>query len=397
MAQAVVSPRIRGFICTTAHPDGCARNVEAQIAVALKSRRTVAQPCRALVVGSSTGYGLASRIAATGLYDADTVGVFYEREGDGAKTGTPGYYNTAAFQRYAGKAGRLSLNFNGDAFSSEIKDQVVSRIKETMGQVDVVIYSLASPRRIDPRTGEEYRSALKPIGASYIGKTIDLNREVITEVTLEPATEDEIRSTVAVMGGDDLQLWTQKLLEENALAEGARVVPFSYIGPRLTWAMYRSGTMGRAKEDLEHTTTRLNTLLRDRIGGRAIVSINKAVITQASTAIPAMPLYISLVYRLMREQGTHEDPIHQMVRLFTDHIGPGATPTVDDEGRIRLDDLEMHPSIQQAIERQWGEATTENFRAISDYDAFKRGFRQLFGFEADGIDYEKPVEVETSL
>ena len=397
MSEMVIAPRIRGFICTTAHPAGCANNIADQIAVAKAGRTEVPRRYRVLVVGSSTGYGLASRIAATWLYDADTVGVFYERASEDGKTATPGFYNTAAFHRQALAAGRISINFNGDAFSTEIKAAAIAAIKEKLGQVDVVIYSLASPRRTDPVTGVVYKSALKPIGQTYTGKTIDLNKEVITEVVMEPATEEDIDGTVGVMGGDDLRLWVEALAAADALAPGVRVVPFSYIGPTLTWPMYRSGTIGKAKEHLESTTRQLDEALRATHGGMAHVSINKAVITQASSAIPVVPLYISLLYRIMRERGLHEDPIHQMVRLFTQHIGPGRLPLLDTEQRIRLDDREMEASIQAEIHALWGTVTTDNFRDLSDYDAFKRGFRQLFGFEVDGITYEQPVEIKASV
>lgn len=397
MAQMLISPRIRGFICTTAHPTGCARNVENQIGVALSRRGALPERYRVLVIGASTGYGLAARIAALGLYNADTIGVFYERLPEDGKTATPGFYNTAALHEQARRMGRISLNFNGDAFSPEIKDSVIAMIREQVGQVDVVIYSLASPRRADPLTGEVYKSALRPVGETYTGKTIDLNKEVITEVVMEPATEEEIRGTIGVMGGDDLSLWIHALLSADALAEGAHVVPFSYIGPTLTWPMYRNGTMGKAKEHLETTAKMLNRDLKSAVNGMAHVSINKGVITQASSAIPVMPLYISLLYRIMRERGIHEDPIHQMVRLFTEHIGPGATPRLDDASRIRLDDRELDSAIQSEIIRVWDQVNTDNFRKLSDYDAFKRGFRQLFGFEVDGIDYSVAVDIDASI
>ncbi len=332
MAMAVVKPRIRGFICTTAHPTGCASNVNTQIRIARVARtaRTAGQdgagPLRVLVIGSSTGYGLAARIAAATMYGADTVGVFFEREGSGTKSGTPGFYNTAAFHKYALENGLGSININGDAFSHEIKRQTLEHIESSLGQVDVVIYSLASPRRTDPDTGETYQSELRPIGETYVGKTIDLNREIIDEVTVEPASDDGIRGTVGVMGGDDLALWSQALLDAGLLADGARIIPFSYIGPALTWAIYRSGTIGSAKEHLEQTTKTIHETIQSTVGGSARVSVNKGVITQASAAIPVVPLYISLLYRIMRERSLHEDPIHQMVRLFSDHIGPGATP-----------------------------------------------------------------------
>ncbi len=397
MAMTIVKPRIRGFLCTTSHPAGCDSNVRTQIEVARTMRQDSAGPLRVLVIGSSTGYGLAARIAAGAMYGADTVGVFFEREGSGTKCGTPGFYNTAAFHRYATENGLVSININGDAFSHEVKRRTLDHIKARMGQVDVVIYSLASPRRTDPDTGETYQSVLKPIGESYVGKTIDLNREIISEIAVEPASDDGIRGTLGVMGGDDLQLWCQALLDAGLLADGARMVPFSYIGPALTWAIYRSGTIGRAKEHLELATKTIHERLQSSVGGSAWVSVNKGVITQASAAIPVVPLYISLLYRIMRERKLHEDPIHQMVRLFKDHIGPGVTPSVDGEDRIRLDDLELEESIQAEIETVWPKIKTENFRVLTDYDAYKRGFRQLFGFEVDGVAYDEPVELEAEI
>lgn len=410
MAMAVVKPRIRGFICTTAHPAGCASNVNTQIQIARAARADQghqtdrkdargngAGPLRVLVIGASTGYGLAARIAAGAMYGAGTVGVFFEREGSGAKSGTPGFYNTAAFHRYARENGLVSVNINGDAFSHEVKRQTLESIKNRLDQVDVVIYSLASPRRTDPDTGETYQAELRPIGEIYDGKSIDLNREIINEVSVEPATEAGIRGTVGVMGGDDLHLWSQALLDAGLLADGARVIPFSYIGPALTWAIYRSGTIGRAKEHLEETTKKVNSQLASAVGGEALVSVNKAVITQASAAIPVVPLYISLLYRIMRERSLHEDPIHQMVRLFRDHIGPGRTPAVDEEQRIRLDDLELGEPVQREIESVWPTITTENFRDLTDYDTYKRGFRQLFGFEVDGVAYDDPVELDEEI
>ena len=397
MAQAVIAPRIRGFICTTAHPGGCARNVERMISVAREARSTIPDRYRVLVIGASQGYGLAARVAATWLHDADTIGVFFDRPGENTKTGTPGYYNTAACHRHAQQAGRISININGNAFSDEIKDDTIARLKDAVGQVDLVIHSLAAPRRTDPKTGEVYQSDLKTIGAPYTGKSIDLNREVITEVIIDPATDDEIYSTSRVMGGDDVRLWADALLKADALAEGADIVSFSYIGSELTWPIYRTGTIGKAKEDLEQATTEIDALLQSRIGGHAYVSVNKAVVTQASSAIPVVPLYISLLYRIMKERGIHEEPIHQMVRLFQEHIGPGQQPVLDDERRIRLDNCELEPSIQAELSRLWGQVTTENFRNLSDYDGFKREFRQLFGFEIDGVNYNEPVEIEAEI
>ena len=397
MAMSIVKPRIRGFICTTAHPGGCDSNVQAQIDVARAVRKKRAGRLRVLVIGSSTGYGLAARIAAAAMYGADTAGVFYEREGNGTKVGTPGYYNTASFHKYALENGLVSININGDAFSHEVKQRTLTLIKEQMGQVDVVIYSLASPRRTDPDTGETYQSALKPIGETYVGKTIDLTQETINEVTVEPALDDSIQGTVNVMGGDDLKLWSQALLDNGLLADSARIIPFSYIGPGLTWPIYRNGTIGRAKEHLEQATKVIQERLRSTIAGSAWVSVNKAVITQASAAIPVVPLYISLLYRIMRERGLHEEPIQQMVRLYNDHIGPGERPQVDGEGRIRLDNLELDESIQAEVELVWPKITTANFRSLTDYDMYKKGFRQLFGFEVDGVVYEEPVELEAEI
>jgi enoyl-[acyl-carrier protein] reductase/trans-2-enoyl-CoA reductase (NAD+) len=397
MALTIVSPRIRGFICTTAHPVGCARNVERQIAVARSRQGNRPKRYRVLVLGASTGYGLAARVAATWLYGAETLGVCYERPGEDTKTGTAGYYNVVAFQRLAKQDGCLAMTLNGDAFSAAVKEQTITRLKTTMSEVDVVIYSLAAPRRIDPHTGAVYNSTLKPIGAPYTSKTINLNHDSVIEQTLPSATEDEILGTIGVMGGDDLRLWIEALLEQHALAEGARIVSFSYLGPEVTWPIYRSGTIGKAKEDLERTTTELDQVLQSRIGGHAWVSMNKGVITQASAAIPCVPLYLSLLYRIMKEKGIHEEPIQQMLRLFQDHIGPQQTPTVDDERRIRLDNYELASEIQAEVKRRWELVNTDNLKELSDYDGVKRDFRQLFGFEVEGVLYNQPVEVEASL
>jgi len=397
MALTVVSPRIRGFICTTAHPVGCARNVEQQREVACSHQSDMPERYRVLVIGASTGYGLAARIAATWLYGAESLGIFYERPGEGIKTGTPGYYNTAAFQRLTKRDGYKSLNINGDAFSVAVKEEVIARLKAEMRQVNVVIYSLAAPRRTDPRTGVVYNSALKPIGAPYTSKTINLNNDTVIEMTLPPATDEEVTGTTAVMGGDDLRLWVEALLEAQALAEGACVVAFSYIGPEVTWPIYRSGTIGKAKKDLERTTSQINQLLQTRISGHAWVSVNKGVITQASAAIPSVPLYLSVLYRVMQEKGVHEEPIHQMVRLFLDHIGPRQTPTLDSEGRIRLDNHELTPDIQAEVRRRWELVNTDNLRELSDYESVKLDFRQLFGFAVEGVRYDEPVEVEAFL
>jgi enoyl-[acyl-carrier protein] reductase/trans-2-enoyl-CoA reductase (NAD+) len=400
MSETVVAPRIRGFICTTAHPTGCARNVEQMVEVARNAKGNSPspdKPYRVLVLGASTGYGLAGRIAATVLYNAQTLGVFFEKPGEGTKTASPGWYNTSAFDTWAKANGHTALHINGDAFSDPVRQQVGDAIATEMGQVDCVIYSLAAPRRTEPQTGEVYSSVLKPIGETFHGKTIDLNKEIVTEIQIDPATDAEVQGTVRVMGGDDLRLWTQFLLERNLLASGAVVVPLSYIGPEVTHGIYRSGTIGRAKEDLEQTTRELDAQLQIGLGGRALVSVNKAVVTQASAAIPVVPLYYSALTKVLKDGGKHEEPIHQMVRLFQTQIGPGQTPQLDAESRIRMDDWEMDEQVQAEVSHRWGQINTENLLEMTDYAGYKRGFRQLFGFEVDGIEYEAPVEVEAPL
>lgn len=397
MAQTVVTPRIRGFICTTAHPAGCAANVARQIAVAEAERpASVPNAYRVLVLGASTGYGLAGRIAAAALYDAATIGVFFERNGSETKTGSPGYYNTTAFDAYAKAKGLVARHVNGDAFSDAIKEETIAAIKESVGQVDLVLYSLAAPRRTDPKTGEVYSSVLKPIGQPYVGKTMDLTKEEVTEIEVAPASEEEIASTTKVMGGDDLELWVEALLGAGVLADGAAVVPLSYIGPEITYPIYRSGTIGRAKEHIEAATERLNGRLESAIGGRAVISVNKAVVTQASAAIPTVPLYYSVLAPILEARGWQEEPIHQMVRFFTTQLGPGQSPTLDDAGRIRLDDWEMAPEVQAEVMSSWPQLTTETLPTLADFPTYKREFRQLFGFEVPGVDYAAPVEVEAA-
>lgn len=398
MAETVVTPRIRGFICTTAHPAGCAKNVERQAEVAKAARpASVPERYRVLVIGASTGYGLAGRIAATMLYGAETLGIFFERNGEATKTGSPGYYNTAAFDALAKANGVPAYHINGDAFSKEIKDAAIAQIRETMGQVDVVIYSLAAPRRTDPVTGEVYSSVLKPIGEPYVGKTIDLTKEEVIPVEIAPASSEEVEGSIHVMGGEDLKLWTEALLEAGVLAQGAYIIPLSYIGPEVTYPIYRSGTIGKAKEHIEGVTRELDSLLQTQIGGRALISVNKAVVTQASAAIPTIPLYFSVLTNILQAKGTEEEPIHQMTRLFTDQIGPGQTPTLDSEDRIRLDDREMAPDVQAEVVRRWPQLTTESLPELANFEDYKRGFRQLFGFEVDGVDYDAPVEVVGEL
>lgn len=398
MSLEVIAPRIRGFICTTSHPAGCAASVKEQIAVATAAKpEGEPQGGTALIVGASTGYGLASRIAAAFGHGMRTYGVFFEKAPSGNKTGTAGWYNSAAFHAEAAAAGLPTSSINGDAFSDDVKRQVVEQLKADGVQLDLVVYSLASPVRTLPETGETVRSVLKPVGEAFTAKTIDLNREEVTTASIEPADDAEIAATTTVMGGDDLRRWVDLLLAEGVLAPNARVVAYSYVGPRVTWPIYRSGTIGHAKQHLEDTTRELDQQLQEAIGGRAWVAVNKAVVTQASAAIPVVPLYVSLLYRIMKERGLHERPIEQMVRLFNDHLVAPRTPVVDDENRIRMDDWELRPDIQAEVDRRWELVTTENLAELSDFTAFKSEFRRLFGFEVEGIDYQEPVETDVPL
>ena len=380
----IVAPKIRGFICTTAHPDGCAKHVAEQIAI-VKNRGPIANgPKKVLVIGSSTGYGLSSRIAAAFGSNASTIGVFFEKPGDADRTGTAGWYNSAAFEQEAAAAGLYARSFNGDAFSDEIKAEVIAAIKEDLGQVDCVIYSLASPRRTHPKTGETFRSVLKPIGLSYTNKNLNTTNGVVDEVTIPPAEGDDVAHTIAVMGGEDWEMWLDALLAENLIAPGTQTYAYSYIGPELTWPIYKNGTIGKAKEDLERVQRALDAKLAT-LGGKAWVSVNKALVTQASSAIPVVPLYISLLYKVMKEQGTHEDCIEQMDRLFRDRL---TDPQPDEFGRIRLDDWEMDPKVQEPVIANWQKVTTENLTELADLDGYQSSFLRLFGFGLDGVDYD---------
>ena len=397
MALQVVKPRIRGFICTNAHSVGCHQNVQNQVNYIKETAATKQNGLNVLVVGASTGYGLASRIALTWAYAAKSIGIFYERPASSKRTATAGYYNSAAFHQLAAQEGLFADSINGDAFSDEIKREAIDRIKGSMGVVDMVVYSIAAPRRIHPRTGAEHNSVLKPIGQSYTSRTIDLNREVVTDVTLEEATKQEITDTVAVMGGEDLEFWVDALLAEDLLAQGATVVTYSYIGPELTWAIYRDGTIGKAKEDLETSVNTLDKKLANQLGGNVYLSVNKAIVSQASMAIPVVPLYMSILNQIMDAKGTNEDPIAQMGRLFTEHLGPDLSPTLDAERRIRLDDRELRADVTAEIIERWGPINTDNFREISDYEGLQHSFRNLFGFEVDGVDYDEAIEIEADL
>jgi enoyl-[acyl-carrier protein] reductase / trans-2-enoyl-CoA reductase (NAD+) len=398
MPQQVIKRRSRGFICVNAHPEGCRLNVEQQIAVARKIPAAGANaPRNVLVIGASTGYGLASRIAAAWGYRARTLGVFFERPPEGEKTATAGYYNTAALAERASRDGLHAAHINGDAFSDECKRRTLEIIRREMAPLDLVIYSLASPKRTHPRTGIAHSSALKPIGRDFSSRTVELDSEKVVDVTLMPANENEIADTIAVMGGEDWALWIEALAAENLLAQGARTLAYSYIGPQLTWPIYRDGTIGRAKQDLERTSRALTQMLAAKLGGSAAISVNKAVVTQASAAIPVVPLYLSLLAKVMRAKGIDEDPIAQACRLFTDYLATSQPHATDEVGRIRLDDREMREDVQSEVMKLFPRVTTENLRELADFAGFQREFRNLFGFEVPGVDYEKPYETNLPL
>jgi enoyl-[acyl-carrier protein] reductase/trans-2-enoyl-CoA reductase (NAD+) len=391
----VVTPKVRGFICTTAHPVGCAKHVAEQIAV-VKNRGPIANgPKKVLVIGSSTGYGLSSRIAAAFGSGAATIGVFFEKPAETDKCGTAGWYNSAAFENEARAAGLYARSFNGDAFSDAMKAEVIAAVKSDLGQVDCVVYSLASPRRTDPKTGEVYKSVLKPIGQSYTNRNLNTSTGVVDEITIQPAEGDDVAQTVAVMGGEDWQMWIDALLAEGLLAKGVQTVAYSYIGPEITWPIYKNGTIGRAKEDLERVQRELDTKLKP-LDGKAWVSVNKALVTQASSAIPVVPLYISLLYKVMKAEGTHEDCIEQMDRLFRDRLYNG-NPQPDEAGRIRIDDWEMAPAVQKLVDQRWTEVNTDNLREIADFDGYQAGFLKLFGFGLNGVDYTADVDTAVKV
>jgi len=378
-----------------AHPEGCRRNVERWVA-GVKGKVSAGQnvPKNVLVIGASTGYGLASRVAAAWGYGAKTLGVFFERPPEGDKTATAGHYNTVAFHSMAKRDGLFAASVNGDAFSDEIKRATANTIRKEMAPVDLVIYSLASPKRTDPRTGRVHNSVLKPVGQTFTNRTIELDSEKVISVTLQPASEEEIADTVAVMGGDDWRRWMTMLLEEKLLAPGARTLAYSYIGPEITWPIYRDGTIGQAKKDLERAAKDLDAALAKQLGGNAWVSVNKAVVTQASAAIPVVPLYLSLLPIAMKKKNLDEGPLEQMRRLFTDFLCTGHAPKLDEARRLRLDDREMRSDVQAEVAALWPQVTTENLRTVSDFAGFQREFRGLFGFEVEGVDYDQPTETD---
>lgn len=384
----IIEPRMRGFICLTSQPKGCEQNVKNQIAY-IKSKGPIDGAKKVLVIGASTGFGLSSRITSAFGSDAATIGVFFEKPAADGKTASPGWYNSAAFEKEAHKAGLYAKSVNGDAFSNEIKEQTLDLIKKDLGQIDLVIYSLASPVRLHPVTGVLHRSVLKPIGNKYVNKTVDFHSGKVSEISIEPCSGDDIENTVAVMGGEDWAMWMKALQDADLLAKGAMTVAYSYIGPSLTEPVYRKGTIGRAKDHLEATAFEITNSLKS-ISGKAYVSVNKALVTQASSAIPVIPLYISLLYKIMKAEGIHEGTIEQMQRLYKERLynSSGAIP-VDDKGRIRIDDLEMRDDVQEKIDKLWAIATTESLPEIGDLEGYRSDFHHLFGFGYEGVNYDE--------
>lgn len=390
-----IQPKIRGFICTAAHPEGCFKAVQEQVEYVKAKKNFITGPKNVLVIGASTGYGLASRIVATFGAQARTLGVAYERPAEGKRTASPGWYNTAAFERLAQEAGYFAVSINGDAFSHEIKQQTIAALKN-MGPVDLVIYSLAAPRRVHPDTGEVFNSVLKPIGHPYRNKTLDPLTGVVKAIEIEPATSAEIAATEMVMGGEDWAMWIDQLMMAGLLAKNAITLAYSYIGPELTHPIYKDGTIGVAKQHLHKTARALSQRL-SAIEGRALISVNKALVTQASSAIPVVPLYISLLYKVMKGQGTHEGCIQQADRLFRERVYSGHAPQVDSQGYIRLDDLEMAPAVQAAVAKLWADVNTENVKTLADLEGYQADFYHLFGFDFPGIDYEADCNPEVPI
>ena len=381
---------MRGFICLTAHPKGCEQSVKNQIEY-VKSKGTIDGAKKVLVIGASTGFGLASRITSAFGSNAATLGVFFEKPATEGKTATPGWYNSAAFENEAHKAGLYAKSINGDAFSNEVKQEAIDIIKADLGQIDLIIYSLASPVRLDPATGILHRSVLKPIGQTFTNKTVDFHTGKVSDISIESCNEDDIANTVKVMGGEDWTLWIEALKKENLLAQGATTIAYSYIGPEVTEPVYRKGTIGRPKDHLEATAFTITDTLKD-LNGKAYVSVNKALVTQASSAIPVIPLYISLLYKVMKNEGLHEGCIEQIQRLYQQRLYTGNEVPTDDKGRIRIDDWEMRDDIQAQVSKLWAEATTENLENIGDLEGYRKDFYNLFGFGFDKVDYKAETD-----
>ena len=390
----IIKPRVRGFMCITSHPIGCEANVKSQIDF-VKSQSAIESPKRVLVIGSSTGYGLAARITAAFGGGASTLGIFFEKPGTERKSGTAGWYNSAAFHKFAEQDGLYAKSLNGDAFSDDVKERTIATIKEDLGQIDLVIYSLAAPRRQHPKTGEVFNSTLKPVGKDITMQGVNTDKEEIQEFSLEAANAQEIADTVAVMGGEDWAMWMDALGTAGVLAEGAKTTAFTYIGEKMTWDLYWDGTIGMAKKDLD---TRVLSI-REKLavtGGDARVSVLKAVVTQASSAIPVMPLYLAILFKEMKLEGTHEGCIEQLYRLFTECLY-NDSPRTDEEGRLRVDELEMLPEVQDRVAAVWAQITTENLAELTDFAGYKHEFLRLFGFQMEGVDYDAEVNPEVAI
>ena len=391
----IIKPRVRGFMCITTHPTGCDANINKQIEY-VKSNGTIDNgPKSVLVIGASTGYGLASRITAAFGSGAATLGIFYEKEGTDKRSGSAGWYNSAAFHKYADAEGLYAKSINGDAFSEEIKQKTIEAIKHEMDQIDLVIYSLAAPKRLHPVTGETHNSTLKPIGQDIIMRGINTDKEVIQEISVEAASDEEISNTVAVMGGEDWQMWIDALKHADVLAPGAKTTAYTYLGAEVTWDIYWNGTIGQAKKDLDTKAAAINISMSD-LEGEGRVSVLKAVVTQASSAIPVMPLYLSILFKVMKEQGTHEGCIEQIDLLFRESLY-GESPRLDEDGRWRADYKELVPEVQQAVAALWEKVESDNIRELTDFVGYKQEFLQLFGFEVPGIDYETEVNPEVPI
>lgn len=387
----IVKPKIRGFICTTAHPDGCREIVKSQIDY-VKGKGKINGPKKVLVIGASMGYGLASRISAAYGCGAATIGVIFDKQGSGSKTASAGWYNTAAFEKYAHEDGLYAKTINGDAFSREIKDETIALIKKDLGKVDMIVYSLAAPRRTTS-DGTVYSSVLKTTGGEFTNKTIDVKTGEVSEVTIPPATEQEIFATVKVMGGEDWKEWIGALKAADAVEDGAVTVAYSYIGPELTHPIYKDGSIGRAKAHLAETAKEITKSIS---GVTAYVSVNKALVTQSSSAIPIVPLYISILYKTMKEMNLHEGCIEQMQRMFAEKLYGGSVKT-DDEGLVRMDDWEMRPDVQEKVSAAWEKIGSENLAEYSDLDGYRSDFNMLFGFDAEGVDYEADTDTEVGI
>lgn len=391
---STIKPRIRGFICLSSHPEGCKANVAQQIDYVKSQGEVSNAPKRVLIIGASTGYGLASRISTAFAGGASTIGVFFEKAAEGKRTATAGWYNSAAFHEFADDAGLYAKSFNGDAFSQEMKRAVIETIKQDLGQIDLIVYSLGAPRRVHPVTGEMHHSTLKPIGKSVETQTLDTDKKIVKPIALEAATQQEIDDTVAVMGGEDWQMWIDALSEAGVLAEGCNTTAYTYLGEKITWDIYWDGTIGSAKKDLDEKVKTIATKLQAN-GGDAFVSVLKAVVTQSSSAIPIMPLYLSLLFKVMKEDGSHEGCIEQvyglMQKLYSDN------PETDDARRLRMDQREMQAHVQKSVEDLWPQVTTENIDELTDFECYQQEFLKLFGFGLNGVDYEAEVETEKAI